>query len=497
MRLSLLVAVGYFLIVGLAAWFVLDVFVAEVKPGVRKTMEHTLVDSANLVAELVRPALLGSPTDPPWSVPQQSNQPFANQELAAERIQAALGRFRERSVAARIWDHHKDTLDLSLYVTDHTGRVRYATDPELIGADYSRWNDVYLTLAGAYGARSTYTDPEDETTSVMHVAAPVLADGRIIGVVSLAMPTHSVEPIVAASKDKIRTRGLLLLLIAAAIGAAFTWKLSDSIGRLDRYARSVTAGSRTRPRRSRVRELDNLAEALTQMRERLEGQQYVEHYLHSLTHELKSPLAAIRGAAELLGEADMPDSERERFLANIREQAERLSRVAERLLELARVEQMPKLTKPEPLDLAELITQAAEALAPMAARRGIRFRLQLTHACRVRGDRFLLLQALTNLLDNAVDFSPRNAMIEIQLRASAQGAEVCIRDQGPGIPDYAREKVFERFFSLPRPGAARKSTGLGLSFVREVADLHRCQIVLENQPPQGLLACLRFSRCEP
>jgi two-component system sensor histidine kinase CreC len=479
-RLSLLVAVGYFLIVGLAAWFVLDVFVAEVKPGVRKTMEHTLVDSANLVAELVRPALLGLPVD----------QRVPDQQSAAQRIHAALARFRERSVAARIWEHQKHTLDLSLYVTDDRGRVLYATDPEQIGADYSRWNDVYLTLTGRYGARSTRSDPEDEASSIMHVAAPVLADGRIIGVVSLAKQTRSVEPIVVASKDKIRARGFLLLLIAAAIGAAFTWKLSDSIGRLDRYARSVTAGARARPHRSRVRELDDLADALTEMRERLEGKQYVERYLHSLTHELKSPLAAIRGAAELLEEADMPAPERERFLANIREQADRLSQVAERLLELARVEQMQMLTKPEPLDLAELITQAVDALAPMAAQRGIRFELDLARPCRVRGDRFLLAQTLINLLDNAVGFSPQDAVVQIRLRASAQRAEVCILDQGPGIPDYAREKVFERFFSLPRPDVTRKGTGLGLSFVREVTDLHEGQIALENQHPQGLLACL-------
>jgi two-component system sensor histidine kinase CreC len=481
-RLSLLVAAGYFLIVGLAAWFVLDVFVAEVKPGVRKTMEHTLVDSANLLAELVRPALLGSPTD----------QELVDQPSAGQRIHAALARFQERSVAARIWDHQKHTLDLSLYVTDHKGHVLYATDSGLIGADYSRWNDVYLTLAGHYGARSTRSDPEDEASSIMHVAAPVLADGRIIGVVSLAKPTRSVEPIVMASKDKIRARGFLLLVIAAAIGVAFTWKLSDSIGRLDRYARSVTAGARARPRRSRVRELDDLATALTEMQERLEGKQYVERYLHSLTHELKSPLAAIRGAAELLAEADMPALERARFLANIREQADRLSQVAERLLELARVEQMPMLTKPERLDVAELITQTADALAPMAAQRGICLERDLAHPCRVRGDRFLLAQALSNLLDNAVSFSPENAVIQIQLRTSAQGVELRIRDQGPGIPDYAQKKVFERFFSLPRPDATRKGTGLGLSFVREVAQLHQGQIALENQQPRGLLACLRL-----
>lgn len=475
MRLSLLVAGGYFLIVGLAAWFVLDVFVAEVKPGVRKTMEDTLVDNAHLIAELARPALTGSARE---------------RRAAGRQIEAALRRYRERFVDARIWDHRKQTLDLSFYITDAAGRVIHATDPSLIGADYSRWNDVRLTLDGGYGVRSTRADPADEDSSVMHVAAPIRDDGHIIGVVSLAKPTRSVGPIVAASKDKIRARGLLLLLLAALIGVAFSWMLGHSIDRLGRYARAVTAGARVQPQRSRVRELADLTDALTAMREQLEGKQYVERYLHSLTHELKSPLAAIRGAAELLGEQDMPTADRARFLTNIRDQAERLSHIAERLLELARLEQQQALTRCEPVELAALLTETVAVLAPIAARRRLALALEAPRPIWTQGDPFLLAQALRNLLDNAIDFSPAGARVEIRLQRVEDRVAIGILDQGPGIPDYAEEKVFERFFSLPRPGAAHKSTGLGLSFVREVALLHGGAIRLENRQPRGLHARL-------
>lgn len=485
MRISLQVAAGYFLIVGLAAWFVLDVFVAEVKPGVRDTMEDTLVDSANLIAELVAPALTG---------------PLDERAAAGARIAAALERYRERRVEARIWGHSKRSLDLRIFITDADGRVIYSTQVDQIGQDYSRWNDVYLTLAGRYGARSTRLLPDDDSSSVMHVAAPILDGGRILGVVSVAKPGNSVAPIVEGSKAKIRERGFVLLAIAALIGGLFTWHLTRSIGRLRRYALAVTAGRRGTPPVSRSRELADLADALGEMRVRLEGKQYVERYLHTLTHELKSPLAAIRGAAELLAEPDMPPTERARFLDNIREQSERLAEVAERLLELARVEQQQALTESAPLDLEALIQGCVEAATPLATQRDIRFQFQADGPHRVMGDAFLLGRALANLLDNALRVSPEGGCIQVVLRRleSAQSrespplAEVCIEDEGPGIPDYAREKVFERFFSLPCPGA-KKGTGLGLSFVREVAELHGGSITLENRSKTGARARLRLT----
>jgi len=89
----------------------------------------------------------------------------------------------------------------------------------------------------------------------------------------------------------------------------------------------------------------------------------------------------------------------------------------------------------------------------------------------VRGDRFLLAQALTNLLENAMEFSPEGGEVELRAERSGDDALILVRDQGPGLPEYARRRAFERFFSLPRPDG-RKGTGLGLSLVREVAALH-------------------------
>jgi two-component system, OmpR family, sensor histidine kinase CreC len=113
----------------------------------------------------------------------------------------------------------------------------------------------------------------------------------------------------------------------------------------------------------------------------------------------------------------------------------------------------------------------------------------------VQGDAFLLRRALSNLLDNAIDFSPDGAVVEIDLHVDPRIAQVKVRDHGPGIPDYAEDKVFEKFYSLARPHSQKKSTGLGLAFVKEIAELHHGRITLENASDgKGAVATLSLPR---
>jgi two-component system, OmpR family, sensor histidine kinase CreC len=350
---------------------------------------------------------------------------------------------------------------------------------------------VALTLQGRYGARTSRDDPQNENSSVMHVAAPIHSGVRIIGVLTVAKPNATVQPFIERSQAKIRNRGFLLLAAAAAIGALFTWRLTRSVNRLRRYARDVTEGRRVAPPESGASEIAELGRALAAMREKLEGKQYVEQYVQTLTHELKSPVAAIRGAAELLDE-DMPPNQRRRFLANIREQADRLGQVGERMLGLAMVEQRQTLEKVERIEVGPLLESLREALAPRLAARGLSCAIAAEPGLALRGERFLVSQAITNLLENAVDFSPAGGQIALAAETYDSRVRLTVRDHGPGIPDYAEERVFERFYSLPRPDTGRKSTGLGLAFVREVAALHGGEIRLANHPEGGAFATLEL-----
>ncbi|MDR1423781.1 MAG: two-component system sensor histidine kinase CreC, partial [Azoarcus sp.] len=225
---------------------------------------------------------------------------------------------------------------------------------------------------------------------------------------------------------------------------------------------------------------------------RLEGKQYVEKYVQNLAHEMKSPLTAIVSAAELL-EGGLPEAERTRFATLIQEQSGRMQLIIERMLQLARVEQLQRLEDDQPLDLAEIVRQTVASRASALARRDLKTNIHAQGAYPCHGDAFLLQQAIANLLDNAIDFSPASGEIDIALQGMPGKLRLAVRDRGEGAPDYALPRIFERFYSLPRPATGHKSTGLGLPFVLEVAQLHGGDAHFTNHPQGGAEVTLEIA----
>lgn len=474
MNISVRLFFGYFLVVGLAAWFVLYTFVKESEPSIRQATEESLVDSANLLAELAAGELAAGQI---------------NDGAFATAVAAAL----QRHPGAEIYGIRKDSVDLRIYLTDAHGVVVYDSAGQARGADFSQWKDVARVLRGEYGARQSRYNPDDPTTSVMHVAAPVRRDGQLIGVISLAKPMTSIAPFVDRATDRVRASGLTLLLATAVIGLVFTAWLSWSIHRLRDYARAVSEGQKAEPPSGGGRQLSELAQALATMREKLEGKQYVERYVQNLAHEMKSPLTAVIGAAEIL-EDELPPEDRRRFAASIGEQAGRLRDIIERMLQLARVEQLQAPGARATVDLAELLKTAVADRQLALAARNLHCVIDAEPGITLNGDAFLLRQAVLNLLDNAIEFSPDGGEIALTLRSTAESAEIRIRDHGAGAPDYALAQLFNRFYSLPRPATGKKSTGLGLALVREVARLHGGEAGFANHPEGGGEARLTLAR---
>jgi two-component system sensor histidine kinase CreC len=225
------------------------------------------------------------------------------------------------------------------------------------------------------------------------------------------------------------------------------------------------------------------------MRDAIAGRSYVDEYVATLTHEIKSPLAAIRGAAELLREP-LPEDARRRFIGNVEEQVGRAQDLVERMLELSGLERRRILQQREPVSLAEIADVVRDEVTPLATQRNVELFIDVDPAFVVTGDRFLLQRALTNLVLNAVEFSPREGHVTVDAHAVRGRIELTVRDHGPGLPAFAQERVFEKFFSLPRPDTGRKGTGLGLAFVREVATLHGGAARLANHPEGGAIATL-------
>ncbi|MGY3887409.1 beta-lactam sensor histidine kinase BlrB [Aeromonas aquatica] len=466
MRIGLQLLCGLVLIFALAAWFVLEIFVEEIKPGVRSATEDTLVDMAQLLAPLALDDL------------QEG-------KMVDGRLASAFDRLNQTPLNALIDGHLKQQAEYRIYVVDAQGKVVYDSSGQDLGKDYSRWNDVYRTLRGEYGARSTRSDPDDPASSVMHVAAPLREGDEILGSLTVAKPNRTLLPMIERSERQLLQGAALLLGLSLLIGALLVWWLTRAIGKLVHYADAVSQDKPAPLPRLHSPELDRLGRSLETMRRQLDGKSYIESYVHSLTHELKSPLAAIRGAGELLDETPPPEVAR-RFIGNINQETARMQQLIERMLQLARLESGQGLDR-QAIAPARLGRRTLDARQIVAARRQISLEGELTEAPKQKWDPLLVEQALGNLLDNALDFSPLGGRVWLSGEMSADGYCFLVRDQGPGIPDYALPRIFERFYSLPRPDKG-KSSGLGLSFAAEVARQHGGQLTLGNLPEGGVLA---------
>lgn len=465
MSLSSRIFLAYFVLLGLSITVIMQNITSELVPGMRQSLEEVLVDTANLLAEVVEAEV-------------------AEGRIASGEFARQMGIFTQRRINARISSLQKHDSKLVVYITDHLGKVIYDSTGQHLGKDYSRWNDVYLTLRGEYGSRTTRSNKNDPTTSVMHVAAPIRDNHHIIGVLSVGKPSASVQPYFETAVSNIQTKVTILLLVSLAVVVFLTYWLTLSIRKLTVYAEGVQQGKRSPVPNLREKELAHLAHAMEEMRISLEGKNYVEEYLHTLTHELKSPLAAIRGAAELLQET-MPEEARQRFAHNINNESQRLSQVVEQLLRLASLEKRQQLQDIESVDTHALVHQLCNDKAAVCQQQGLSFEITGFKGKALAAERFLLQQAISNILDNAIAFSPEHGVITITDEVTESSWLVTICDQGPGIPDYAESRIFERFYSLPRPDTGIKSTGLGLSLVQEVAQLHHGKVLISNHPLGG------------
>jgi two-component system sensor histidine kinase CreC len=478
----------------------------------REAVEENLVDQSELLAALL------------------------SNGLPLDSLPRAFAHLQQRDLHARIYSFTKEAFAFRIYVTDSTGKLLYhsqaatrspaqpaqptpaslrtdsRTPTPPLGADYSQWRDVALTLRGEYGARSTRDDPADEASSVLYVAAPILRNGHINGVVTIGKPARDFGFFIVEARRQLgwwfaSVGGAVLLL--GLVGGL--WVLSP-VSSLRRYARQLL-GSRAQSdttadpstpnraatsRRPASHDTAEVRDALASLSSSLEAKSYVEQYVQVLTHELKSPLSAIQGAAEIL-EGELATADRHRFLENIHQETRRLRELVDAILRVSSLERQEHLEQTEPCDLSELLREAARGVEIQAHAKQVTLENHCTQPIPIAGNRLLLRQALHNLLLNAVEHSPTGGTVELTqgfatrsdtpfLRtpnnsspASTPHPWIRVTDLGSGIPDFALARLGQKFYSLPKPDTGRKGTGLGLTLVREVARLHGATFELCNR----------------
>jgi signal transduction histidine kinase/CHASE2 domain-containing sensor protein len=211
-----------------------------------------------------------------------------------------------------------------------------------------------------------------------------------------------------------------------------------------------------------------------------------------VTHELKTPLTAIQGMSELLSQFEMDAARRREMHLIINDEAKRLARMIDEYLDLTRLESGARQLRLAPLRIEQLMERALLLLNPVAERAGVKIVRDLsTNLPPILGDADLIARAVTNLVGNAIKFSPVNSTVTVNARAEGAAVLIEVIDQGCGVAPEFLPHIFEKFYRVPRAASADvPGAGLGLSLVREVAELHDGIVRVESQLGKGSIFTL-------
>jgi signal transduction histidine kinase len=372
-------------------------------------------------------------------------------------------------------------------VLDPQGCVVASSRGEL-GACLDHLEEVQTALAGRYGVavRQRISDePVPPLNSIrrrgsfrVFSAVPVFLDGKVVGVVRLSRTAVSPLESLWTHWGKIALLLFVCLVVTPAITYLLSHAISSPVRMLTRSAEAIARGEPAEPfvpGALAPRELRVLSASVERMTAQLrERASYVLEFASNVTHELKTPITAIAGAVELLQDQAHPMSEeqRQRFLANVAEDARRMERLVHRLLQLARIQNVPD--EVEQIDVRRFL----EAL--VARYSGAPIRLEVAPELPpLSMNRDHLEAAVRNLIDNAIRHGAGKP-IDVSASPSGEGRlAFAVRDRGPGIREAHRERIFDRFFTTCRDEGG---TGLGLSIVKAVADTRGGRVELDTGP---------------
>ena len=486
-----------------------------VKPTAQQVIEDTLLDTSKLLAASLQ-------------------MPLSSGQLYDEQYQTKLdAAFIGAPTISKTTDpeyKNKSPSSFRIYVTDDKGVVIYDSLPEPDndeGQDYSRWNDVYLTLNGQYGARSTTLDHNQRDGTVMYVAQPIKDEtGNLIGIISVGKPVASVLPYLDDTRNRMLITALLMSIAALILAGLVAWWLKQSISLVTQYT-SALAEDTKKPYFYLGHELNSLTDTIESMKHRLENRAYVTDYVHTLTHELKSPLTAIRASSELLEDDGLDKEDQQMLIQSIGEQSIKMQKLIDRLLLLAKVEQPTFKLNRQLTPLLPLLQTLAknnsaklqqQHLAPIDIYLNDKWVTETATLSpnalantSVFADQFWLVQVLQNVLDNAIHFA--DSIVSIHIHNTAQTVTIDIFNNGKLLPEYAVDKAFDRYFSLSHQSQAaektsehlsdfsvenhstfdttqiqpsmasntlKKGTGLGLTLVKQVIEHHGGHVAITN-----------------
>ncbi len=358
--------------------------------------------------------------------------------------------------------------------------------------------EVEDALAGRYGATTRVLDGERPTV-LLYISIPVRIDGAVEGAVLVSQSTRRVLSALYAVRLDVFKVFLASLTVSLLLTVVMATTIARPLSRLRRRAEAILdrtgrlRGSFTPSRRRD--EIGDLERALAELTRRLEEHlRFTESFAADVSHEFKNPLASIRTATELALEAD-DAADRRRFLEITQREVARMERLLSEVREISRLDAELDEAAREDVRLDEILATVVEGCRLRAGDTAHLVLALADHDVRIRASPDRIVQVLDNLLANAVSFTPHGGTVTVTLRAEGRFAEITVADEGPGVPEEHRERIFDRFFTY-RPDTDRTGgvghTGLGLAIVKAIVDGHGGAVRVEPRHGGGATFLVRL-----
>lgn len=326
-------------------------------------------------------------------------------------------------------------------------------------------------------------------TAIRLITVPVNVKGKLVGIVQVGSPLDEV-------KEALRQLSLVLLitvplvLVLASMGGVFLAnKALRPVDHITKTAQRIGSGDLSQ--RIPVDglgedEIGRLARTFNEMLSRLERSfEQIKRFTADASHELKTPLSILRGELEVALKRQRKAEEYREVLVSCLEEVERMSKIVEDLLTLARADSGNFKLRLETVDLYALAREVFEFFKNRAEEKGIRFTLE-GGSVQLRGDKERLRQLVVNLVDNAIKYTPREGEVELKAFEEDGQAVLIVRDTGEGIPPEEQQKVFERFYRVDKSRSREKGgAGLGLAICKWIAEVHGGVVTLKSEPLKG------------